>query len=328
MTSRNCKIKRVGLTTKTYHAVRSKTKRTFGHNKRCYVPGRLYKKTDNGDVFTVDCSNLDGSGTIILISTLGPDGLIKEATHGKKNQYQIRASRLKDDKFLSNVVQLGSSLNKRLPNGNARARALNVGCMHVFGDRMYRGNRETYKSMSMSEGESESQQSIALLDNIKKLVLETSLGLARWMRRNTHLCWRGLLERLRKSERDKSITPSDSLGGNHGVTSSGVISTDLGNEAHFDVLDDGESVSVWAETYPGRARNWYLCFPNMEIQTQGRVYYGLRIKLCHGAIVNWDGRVMKHFTSLTDVGDGNHVYGYFFCPSTRLITQEETTKTP
>jgi len=313
---RDAKIKHLPLTPKSYLSAKAKCSSTFGRRKRCYLPGHLYRMTDHSSVFTVDCSSLSGDGTLISVSTLGADGLIGDPEHKKKNQYQIRASRLEDEGLLSDIVSLGTAFNKRKPNGNARILGLNLGCMHVFGDRMFQGEWVTYKSMAEKAGED--LRSLELLGEIKKLALRTSLGLASWMRDKSHSCWRCLLERLRKAERDAGVSPSSSLGGRHGVTSSGVISTDLGNESHFDVLDDGESVSVWAEVIPGTAKNWYLCFPNMEICTQGKVYYGLRIKLCHGAIVNWDGRVMKHCTSVTDVGKGNHVYGYFFCPSTRL----------
>lgn len=305
------------LTSKTYAKEKSKNRQTFGKKKRCYIRGRLYRDTATKTVYTADCSTLSGSGIVINVATLGPDGLVLSPEHKKKNQYCIRASRVEDEKLLSSIVQFGAAMNARLPRGNARSHAQNIGSMTVFGDRMHLGERVTYKSIT--EGLHETEGSLHLLQQIKVMSRTTARRFAQWMKKNPHTCWRGLLERLRKSERDQKICPAESMGGKRGVTSSGVISTDLGNEAHFDVLDDGESVSVFVEVIPGLAKNWYLCFPNMEIQTQGKVFYGLRIKLCHGAIVNWDGRVMKHFTSITETGHGNHVYGYFFCPSTRLI---------
>ena len=314
--SRSSAIYRWELTRKSYIAAKAKWRRKFGLKKRCYIQGHLYYNTKASDEYTIDCSKLTSCVVSVNVTTLGADGLVNKPPHKKKNQYVIRAGRVCDLSLLSLIVSFGLALFRRLRNGNARTNGAYSGSMTVFGDHMYRGKRVPYKSID--EGKRDTPQSMKLLAHIKHLSKLSATSLATWMRTNSSKCWRGLLERLRKAERDKGIIPSPIMGGLSGITSSGVISTDLGNEAHFDVLDDGESVSVWVEVLPGSANNWYLCFPNMEIISNGKVYHGLRIRLCHGAIVNWDGRVMKHFTSVTDVGKDNHVFGYFFCPSTRL----------
>ena len=40
------------------------------------------------------------------------------------------------------------------------------------------------------------------------------------------------------------------------------------------------------------------------------------IKLFHGIAVSWDGRVIRHCTSVTDVGQNNHAFSNFFASYT------------
>jgi hypothetical protein len=144
-----------------------------------------------------------------------------------------------------------------------------------------------------------------------------------------------LLIQMRKTERSVGIIPCKEMGGKGGVTAVMNMSFDLANESHFDANDLGSGISIWAERQPGTACNWNLMFTNMTITHEGRAYKGLKIELCHGAVVQWDGRVMKHCTSMTKIngenveaevseeGDDacNRVYGCFFAPSGKLVSQ-------
>jgi len=142
---------------------------------------------------------------------------------------------------------------------------------------------------------------------------------ARWMRDNG---FRDLLWELRKQERDAGICPSDEMGGREGVTGTGVVSCDLGNESHYDSGDNGKSISLWVERRVGTTKDWSLCFPDMKVDYRDKTHRGLRIQLSDGAVVEWDGRRMKHFTTVTDVGKGNMVNGFFFTPSRRIVGPE------
>lgn len=93
----------------------------------------------------------------------------------------------------------------------------------------------------------------------------------------------------------------------NGPGSSVMVSKNLGNSSHFD-LDQSASVSIWVEEKPGLAKNWYFVLPNVMLNG----CKGVLIKLCHGAVISWDGRLVRHCTSVTDVGDGNSVYGVMF----------------
>ena len=63
----------------------------------------------------------------------------------------------------------------------------------------------------------------------------------------------------------------------------------------------------------------------MQVHYEGKLYLGLRIQLFDGAVVEWDGRRMKHFTTVTRVGAGNMVNGYFFSPSRRIVDEKYRT---
>lgn len=88
-----------------------------------------------------------------------------------------------------------------------------------------------------------------------------------------------------------------------------MISRDLGNASHVDRNDKSISICTWVEERPGRAENWFLVFQNTSLCDHPSK--AIVIKLSHGLTVSWDGRVLHHCTSLTNVGRNNHVYGNF-----------------
>ena len=79
--------------------------------------------------------------------------------------------------------------------------------------------------------------------------------------------------------------PHRSNGGLDGVTKNLDQSIDLGNPSHIDVHDASVGILMWTELEPGRARDWYLIFPNVQVFHHGKVYYGLAIKLNHVGLV-------------------------------------------
>ena len=177
--------------------------------------------------------------------------------------------------------------------------------------------------VTLSERAHEKDTNCPALRKAQACSLVAVKSVASWMRKNG---FDSLLRQLRKVERQRGVFPSEFMGGKGGITATSVMSFDLGNESHFDVNDLGKSFSIWVERKPGTARNWFLCFPNMQIKYQGRIYQGLRIQLFDGAVVEWDGRAMKHFTTVTEIGNGNMVNGYFFAPSRRVVSREHKGK--
>ncbi len=49
------------------------------------------------------------------------------------------------------------------------------------------------------------------------------------------------------------------------------------------------------------------------------MYHGIAIKLCHGVLIGWDGRLVRHCTSMIASREGNVVYGTFFASKTRVV---------
>ena len=85
---------------------------------------------------------------------------------------------------------------------------------------------------------------------------------------------------------------------------------------------------------PGLASNWYFVLPNVYGETKdGKPFSGLAIQLNHGVAIQWDGRLLRHCTSvLRNDGDdspgnldkkpaqvGNQVYGMFSAAKSKLV---------
>ena len=101
------------------------------------------------------------------------------------------------------------------------------------------------------------------------------------------------------------------MGGAFGIVPSINISLDLANEPHYDTNDLGLGPSIWLEDCPGTAKNWKFVLPNLVVQFEGASYNGVVVKLCHGALIQWDGTSIRHCTTVTDGGSpSNHVYGF------------------
>ena len=121
-------------------------------------------------------------------------------------------------------------------------------------------------------------------------------------------------------------------------------SVNLGNSSHVDVHDGSQGYGVWTEIIPGRGKNWYYIMPNVygtrphQVspdggRIQGKPFAGLAIKLTHGVAISWDGRVIRHCTSLSHpdgwegerIGDRfsqqftNNLYGTFTAAKERVV---------
>ena len=121
------------------------------------------------------------------------------------------------------------------------------------------------------------------------------------------------------------------------------MSINLGNSSHFDVNDASQGYSVWTEDFPGTGKNWYFVMPNVyghryhknrqdDALGRGR-YEGVAVKLGHGVAISWDGRLIRHCTSIShpdgmDVGRvgtvgnqkfTNHLYGTFTAAKEKIV---------
>ena len=53
---------------------------------------------------------------------------------------------------------------------------------------------------------------------------------------------------------------------------------------------------------------------------EGKTYNGMAIRLSHGVLVSWDGRLIMHCTAKMDCADKCHVYGTFFAAKSKIVT--------
>jgi hypothetical protein len=78
------------------------------------------------------------------------------------------------------------------------------------------------------------------------------------------------------------------------------VSVDLANASHFDVNDATQGFSIWTEDEPGKTKEWYFVLPNVYGRRSpgvdgkpGEIFHGVAIKLTHGVLIGWDGRVIQ-----------------------------------
>ena len=79
------------------------------------------------------------------------------------------------------------------------------------------------------------------------------------------------------------------------------MSVDLGNLSHFNVHDASQGFAVWTEEVPGRGENWCFVLPNVHgLKPDGVTKFrGMVVKLGHRVAISWDGRVIRHCTSMS-----------------------------
>jgi hypothetical protein len=119
------------------------------------------------------------------------------------------------------------------------------------------------------------------------------------------------------------------------------MSVDLGNSSHYDFNDASQGYSSWLEEIPGKGTNWYFVMPNIHGRRPGAnltwvPFTGLAILITNGVSISWDGRDIRHCTSVSEpdgppvggaAGDWagsvrqteNHLYGTFTAAKERVV---------
>ena len=94
-----------------------------------------------------------------------------------------------------------------------------------------------------------------------------------------------------------------------------VLSRDLHNESHLDASDDGITINMFVEQFPGMAKKWAFVFPNLGDR-------GTIVHLHSAMVLVWDGRLVRHCTAMAGDGADNHLYG--FCTLARDWAKQRT----
>jgi hypothetical protein len=112
-------------------------------------------------------------------------------------------------------------------------------------------------------------------------------------------------------ERGREGPVPERYGGTDGLADTGDCSRNLGNSDHTD-MDASYGLGLYCEKIPGKAKNWYFVCQNVAPS-------GLAVELVNGTLLTWDGRVLRHCTSMTKVGENNSTYGFFCAASSQLV---------
>ena len=104
------------------------------------------------------------------------------------------------------------------------------------------------------------------------------------------------------------------------ITHSLDLSVNLSNASHYNVNDACQGFSIWTEDKPGTTDNGYFVLPNLRgtFPNSNREYVGIAIALTHGVLIGWDGRLIRHCTSVKTRHSANF-FGTFFAAKTRVV---------
>jgi hypothetical protein len=206
--------------------------------------------------------------------------------------------------------------------GQARQNLGDFGAMHAFGTRvMLDGSLGAYKANDVVE---------------EKMLRDMVVALAKIGR----AVYPQVYAVIRDTEGNSGVEPVVPMDGDgvHRVGYTVDMSVDLGNASHVDFNDGSQGFSLWGEEFPGRATNWFLVMPNIHgMRPRGDEWIsfdGLAIKITDGVSISWDGRNIRHCTSisepdgiplvtvgnkLTFTDNENHTYGTFTSAKERIV---------
>jgi hypothetical protein len=212
-------------------------------------------------------------------------------TLANKKTSVVRIGSAKEESVMLNaIVELGRVLPTK---GNARGKKNgDVGDLFALG----------YRSLKKSIVYKPTKEC-----DISEAMAKASTEAGVYMQKH----WRSDYDDIRDTDTLKStegLPPLEEMGGKYGPGHVIMISRNLGNSPHIDNADGSRSIAFWVEEEPGRAKNWSFLLPDVSIDGS----LGVVIKLFHGAVISWDGREVRHCSSITEPGDGNNVYGCMF----------------
>jgi hypothetical protein len=139
----------------------------------------------------------------------------------------------------------------------------------------------------------------------------------------------GLVSTIHHLESAAGITRPPYMGGSDGVSASMAVSVDLANATHYDVHDASMGFVVFAESKPHTTTDWNFVLPNVLVKFRNQTYHGLALKLHHGACVHFDGRIIRHGTSMHNrISPEDHTMGFFWAASSKAFATGITTTAP
>ena len=275
---------------------------------RHYAPGFLHKTIDPSTCYVIDSREHGELDLHVAVTIPGNGGA---AAFHRTSIVQIR--------YLPNIVGSGCEellmdINRhcqmvRKQRGGAGARAGNgdLGSMHPIGRRIDpSGKAGRYIASSTKDAVAVLSKSVQAMAKLASVTIPAALRV------------------MQDFENDSGMHHVPGMDGDGGlcrVTHTMDLSINLANSSHVDVNDATQGFTIWTEDHPGTTEEWYFVLPNLTGKYPGtdRNYNGIAIKLTDGVLIGWDGRLIRHGTSMVGSRVGN-AYGNFFAAKTRIIT--------
>lgn len=273
--------------------------KSFRYGCRRYVKSALHQNL-NDEVLILDQHEM---GNVQLAVTVrDKNGRVHDISY-------IQVCNALDEPSLLLLLEKGGNRLKSRP-GNCRLHTGDKGRMYAVGEIKRAGVTGLVRTKVTD---------LLAADDLLKEICAQSSQFAR-------KAFMSVLSAIKQIENQAGRSPDNTMGGANGPACSMNISSNLGNATHFDVSDASVGYSVWTELVPGSATNWYFVLPNIVIKHEGRSYNGVAIKLFHGVAIAWDGRIIRHGTSITNAGStDNRCFGWFWsaCQSGAEVSLSE-----
>jgi hypothetical protein len=257
---------------------------SFRYGCRRYVKKAHHHKIDDG-VLRIDQRTM---GDVQLAVT------IRDANGRPQDLSYIQISCVKNTKLLA-ALCIGSKRLKGQP-ANARQHVGDHGKMFCCGEMAVTGSK-----MKVTQ-----PTKILQDENILSEINELSASFAKD-------AFISVLPTMQHIETMSGRVPIKEMGGSSSPSCRIITSYNLGNASHYDVGDASVCYSIWCELEPGSATNWFFVLPNVLVKYGGETYHGVVITLFHGVGISWDGRMIRHGTSITNTGTKtNGCFGWFW----------------
>jgi hypothetical protein len=259
-----------------------------------YVPGVLYNNLPDGTkAYIIDSSCLKCNDEIVLrmVHSIDREGRVDYQSTLRVRRLDFRKHQDFECglKLLTRHLKKGNINSASVRNGHGDGN----GQMYPLGTHMHNGEYAVYAKTADVKRDVIS----ALMTSYRKVLA-------------THIPFD--LHAIDGHAEYHGMRPIPLMGGKDGVTNSINVSRNLENPPHHDVGDLGNGTSVWVEDEPGMAIKWNFVCPNIIVKDpkSGRTYEGVIVKLCHGAMIDWDGLYTRHCTSMCERGGPkNNLWG-------------------
>ncbi len=256
---------------------------------RHYWRNRLHQNLPN-DVHIIDTDEVNNHDIAINI----------EGHNNKLIATTVVCVRVCDDPLLLSKLQQFNMELVQKP-GNARKKSGDIGEMYVIGSHLVQNEETDYVPINNGD--------------VRSLCHDCCILGAEFARNN----FADLYQTIKSTEAMLGRTVPYYMGGENGISCQLNTSCNLGNASHYDAMDASPGFLIWVEQSPGDAKNWYFLMPNVVYNGKR----GMAIKLGHGVAVQWDGRLVRHCSTVVQTSKNNMVHGTFWCASCKSVNNTD-----